>query len=137
MTNYYKGEIFRTADGKFYTNDIDGAGFVEIVSSSTPTASYQVYTALLAQSGTNAPTAVVLENTLGGTVVWGYESGGWYTATLVGAFKTNKTVLFIPSTISGIYVYATVGSEDTIAIHVGEESDDILSQTPFEIRVYN
>ena len=32
-------------------------------------ASYLVYTALLSQADTDAPTAIVLENTLGGTVV--------------------------------------------------------------------
>ena len=31
---------------------------------------YKVYTALLTQSGTNAPVATVLENTLGGEIVW-------------------------------------------------------------------
>lgn len=36
-------------------------------------ASYAIYTALLSQSGTDDPTATVLENTLGGTVVWTRE----------------------------------------------------------------
>ena len=34
---------------------------------------YKVYTALLTQTGTNAPVATVLENTLGGTPVWSYD----------------------------------------------------------------
>lgn len=54
---------------------------------------YKIYTALLNQSGTSAPTATVLENTLGGTVVWSYDSIGGYTATLSGAFTENKTVV--------------------------------------------
>jgi hypothetical protein len=35
MTNYYEGKIFRTIDGKFYTNDVDGSGFTEITSQSS------------------------------------------------------------------------------------------------------
>ncbi len=49
------------------------------------------YVALLTQTGTSAPTATVLENTLGGTVVWSYTSVGNYTGTLSGAFTVSKT----------------------------------------------
>ncbi len=52
---------------------------------------YKVYTATLTQTGTNVPVAVVLENTLGGTVVWSRLGGPTYRATLVGAFTTGKT----------------------------------------------
>ena len=45
----------------------------------TPARSYRVYTALLTQSGTDAPVATVLENTLGFTVYWFREGTGWYT----------------------------------------------------------
>lgn len=55
---------------------------------------YKVYTALLTQSGTDAPVATVLQNTLGGTVVWTRDDVGIYTATLALAFTTNKT--FVP-----------------------------------------
>jgi hypothetical protein len=56
---------------------------------------YKVYTALLSQSGTNAPVATVLENTLGGTVVWAYSSTGSYSATLAGAFPANKLFFIV------------------------------------------
>lgn len=55
----------------------------------------KVYRALLTQTGTDAPTATVLENTLGGTVVWTYNSPGNYTATLAGAFPFTKTILHL------------------------------------------
>lgn len=55
-------------------------------------ASYDVYTAILTQTGTSAPTAIVLENTLGGTVVWSYVSAGNYRATLSGVFTADKTI---------------------------------------------
>ena len=53
----------------------------------------KMYTALLSQSGTDAPVATVLQNTLGGTVVWARTGVGVYTATLAGAFTENKTFL--------------------------------------------
>lgn len=49
----------------------------------------KVYRAVLTQSGTDAPTATVLENTLGGTVVWTRDNPGRYVATLVGAFPVG------------------------------------------------
>ncbi len=64
-----------------------------IIEASAGGASYSVYTALLTQTGTDAPTAVVLENTLGGTVVWSYDSVGTYIATLAGVFTANKTFM--------------------------------------------
>lgn len=55
----------------------------------------KVYRALLTQAGGAAPTAVVLENSLGGTVVWTYVNTGEYAGTLVGAFTENKTLCFL------------------------------------------
>lgn len=53
----------------------------------------KVYRALLTQTGTDAPVATVLENTLGGTLVWTYADVGLYVGTLEGAFTANKTCL--------------------------------------------
>ena len=41
---------------------------------------YKVYTALLTQAGTSAPTAIILNNTIG-TLVFGYSGVGLYTIT--------------------------------------------------------
>jgi hypothetical protein len=55
--------------------------------------SYLVYTALLTQSGTDAPVATVLENTLGGAVALNYDGvGGYYAAS--SAFTEGKTIAF-------------------------------------------
>lgn len=51
------------------------------------------YVALLSQSATDAPIATVLENTLGGSVVWTYSGPGAYFGTLSGAFPTAKTAI--------------------------------------------
>lgn len=53
---------------------------------------FKVYSAMVTQSATSDPVAVVLENTLGGTVVWTRDSVGNYSATLSGAFTANKTI---------------------------------------------
>lgn len=105
---------------------------------------YKVYTALLTQSGTDAPVATVLENTLGGTVVWTRTAAGRYLGTLAGAFTNNKTwvdiISFNPE--AGIY-YASIirGSNDTIqvwidAIDASPGVDDVLNNKSIEIRVY-
>ena len=107
---------------------------------------YKVYTALLTQSGTSAPTATVLENTLGGTVVWSYNSAGDYTATLSGAFTSNKTWLMCNAgqttdTYAGNFVIAELNLIDVNSVRVitstgGSGADDELLNTSIEIRVY-
>ena len=54
---------------------------------------YTEYVALLSQTGTNAPVANVLSNTLSGNIVWTRTSIGVYTGTLTGEFTLEKTTL--------------------------------------------
>ena len=61
----------------------------------------KVYRALLTQTGTDDPVATVLENTLGGEVVWARTSTGIYKATLTGAFPADKVFCYIQGTIDG------------------------------------
>jgi hypothetical protein len=63
----------------------------------------KIYKALLTQSGDTAPTVSVLENTLGGTVVWTRQSAGTYVGTLSGAFTANKTACFTGTTYGATY----------------------------------
>ncbi len=53
------------------------------------------YKALLTQTGTNAPTASILENTLGGTPTYSYVSSGYFTCTATGLLTTAKTIVRI------------------------------------------
>lgn len=94
-----------------------------LVQSLVPSSSYKVYTALLTQSGTNDPVATVLENTLGGTVVWTYGSTGLYQATLTGAFPANK-LFFIVEPESSYNVGPQIYSQETRVLT--RISDDIL-----------
>jgi hypothetical protein len=101
---------------------------------------YKVYTALLSQTGTNAPTATVLENTLGGTIVWSRTGNGVYNGTLTGAFASNKTTIQITGTVFNAFFAGfrndantvTIGSSDII----GSGADDLILNSTIEIRVY-
>lgn len=107
----------------------------------TPAIGYKVYRAVLTQSGTNAPVATVLENTLGGTVVWSYAGIGDYRATLASAFPAGKVWSF-PSG----YAYTLYSSDPTHAISrfsndamqlsVLPQTDDSITNLPIEILVY-
>jgi hypothetical protein len=56
---------------------------------------YKIYRANIAQGGSGAPVATVLENTLGGDVVWTFdaEEGDKCFGTLAGAFPAADTGL--------------------------------------------
>src|SRR5687767_6514065 len=72
--------------------------------SSAATLGYKVYKAILTQSSTSAPVATVLQNTLGGTVVWTYNGVGDYTGTLTGVFIDGKTIVNAPNPIPSVGV---------------------------------
>lgn len=82
----------------------------------------KVYRATLSQTGTSSPTATVLVNTLGGTVVWTRSSAGSYLATLAGAFpdqtKNFASIIYGVNTsdaeIDGLIVSADASGPDSI-----------------------
>jgi len=97
----------------------------------------KVYRALLTQTGTDAPVATVLENTLGGTLVWTRYAGGVYNGTLSGVFPDEMKVFFSPKywttpAQAGIYeiVWQDINSIQILA------SDDDITKFPIEILVY-
>lgn len=107
---------------------------------------YKVYTALLTQSGTTAPTAIVLENTLGGTVSFSYSAVGSYTATVSGSVltsgKTLTSLLLGNSTAAVRVLRASRLNGTTVNIQTWDSTvtlanDVINSEAIFEIRVYN
>ena len=105
---------------------------------------YKVYTALLSQTGTNAPTATVLENTLG-TVVWTRSNTGQYVGTLTGAFTDQKTIIFVnrsnpAATAFDTNMAANVININTVGYTTFSNSAYVDGQTnsaSIEIRVYN
>jgi hypothetical protein len=96
---------------------------------------YKVYTALLTQSGTDAPVATVLENTLGDISFEGIDYiNGVFNLKSNGLFIENKTVFFLAPSISSENQIAYI-DEDTILVEVASEGN--LQKSPIEIRVYN
>lgn len=124
-----------------------------IVSDADGTASIQgdavpkVYRALLTQSSTDAPTATVLENTLGGTVVWTRIDAGQYVGTLAGAFSITHPVNWLQICVvqevseAKKYVRLETISVNAVSLTTGEPdnglTDDVLTDPQYiEILVY-
>jgi len=102
---------------------------------------YKVYTALLSQVDTSAPTAIVIENTLGITPTFSYGFDGSYVLTAAGTFTTNKTFALVnlSTDASNFAVSHIVIDEDTVEIYTydfGAAANSILDRAPIEIRVY-
>ena len=100
---------------------------------------YKVYTALLTQSGTDAPTVVELENTLG-NIVWSRTDVGAYQGFLVGAYVNDKTFVICNHNAKSYFVEINRANSDLIivkTIGIAGYEDDVLGNTPIEIRVYN
>ena len=105
---------------------------------------YKVYTALLTQTGTDAPVATILENTANLTVTYTYNSTGAYLFNFV-KLSSEKIVIDV-STKSGIYgntiTYSYSVNPTTVygSISVsssGPSQDGAMVNHPIEIRVYN
>lgn len=104
---------------------------------------YKIYKVLLNQTGTNAPVATILINTLGGTPVWSRTSPGIYTVTLNGAFPAGKTAVTCDQNFGWHEVSTFQGRNDNnscflnlreVATYV---DNAYLADTVFTIMVYN
>jgi hypothetical protein len=88
-----------------------------------------------------APTAIVLENTIG-NIWFSYKDVGQYNINSVGLFTpTEKTTIFTgPSTQANIVIFASDIGYNSMLIGTaksGDNSDNQLINTVIEIRVYN
>lgn len=100
--------------------------------------SYQVYTALISQTGTSNPTVIVLENTIG-DIVWTFDSNGEYLGTLTGVFVSNKTYFSaLPSQITQLkFVRVNNDIVNLGTALAGVKTNGLLNNTSIEIRIYN
>jgi hypothetical protein len=127
------------------------ADTIVISGSPIPQPSYKVYTALLTQTGTSAPTTIVLENTLGYDITWGYSNIGVYTAIgLPNTFEDGKFAFIqgAGNSSSLVSLWAYNNSIDfsqmilecydlgNVAISFQTKNDILINQF-IEIRVYN
>ena len=104
---------------------------------------YKVYTAIINQFGINPPTVTVLQNTIG-TISFQYNGVGLYSAVSAGLFIEGKTFAFIstsPDTNSHAVIASSGGGNNSargIQTSIsGVYSNDVLSGSALEIRVYN
>jgi len=100
---------------------------------------YQVYTALLTQTGTNAPVATVLENTTGRTFTYSRSDVGSYTISVSGANIDENKMWYTRAldVADGIYIRMFVNGTNAYTINSGDPgSIDGLYNVPIEIRVY-
>ena len=107
---------------------------------------YQVYTATLSQTSTNAPVATILENDFTATTfTFYYEGVGLYSLNTNGngIFTANKTVCFtnqISDDNVSTYGFTAYRSEEFSIIITSSGVDNLLGQgniACLEIRVYN
>jgi len=92
------------------------------------------YVALLTQSSTSAPTAIVLENTLG-TVTFGYNTTGIYSVTATGLLTTNKTTIVTGGAVCSTS-NLTVNGFYLLSYNIPNLENGILNNSTLEITVY-
>lgn len=149
LTEIANGIIRACRDGatnliKNVTAGVDPTDAVN-VSQLTASRPYKSYVALLTQAAADAPTAVIMENTLG-TVSYQYFGTGNYRVVSAGLFTYQKTAIFIAQDrgqANGVF-YAFWVDASTIAIQTiadptnGSSLQDVaLLNDAIEIRVYN
>jgi hypothetical protein len=112
---------------------------------------YKVYTAILTQTGTAAPVATVLENTLGGAVTFSRTQAGQYN--IISSAKFGNTPPFIilgsnrqPINVGGIVTNLITRYQSSSYIDFWSmnsaynnfiEGDGAINNLAIEIRVYN
>lgn len=85
------------------------------------------YIAILNQNGQTAPVATVLENSLGGELVWTRGSAGQYVGTLAGGFPLTKTTALCGKGQGG-------ESDTSTSLDLSPTSADFISLTTQDVR---
>jgi hypothetical protein len=106
---------------------------------------YKVYSALISQSGTSAPTAKVLKNNLGVTFSFSRSSAGNYLITASSdVFTVDKTAVSYSINTNGsfsnsrMYLYSIGAQFFTLETYnATTATDGVITDSFIEIRVYN
>jgi hypothetical protein len=96
----------------------------------------KIYRAVINQSGTSAPVATVLINSLGGTPVFTRSGSGAYRMTLANAFTDNRTFIAPNSFTADTGDPISIILASTSVIQFNSGSDDSINSLMFEISVY-
>jgi hypothetical protein len=102
---------------------------------------YAVYAAIVAQAGTAAQTATVLENSLGGAVTLARSGVGVYTFTRTGAFTAAKTHITatVDAGATAVIVRVAHTSANVVTVSTFTEAGaaaDLVGNVFLEIKVY-
>ena len=100
---------------------------------------YQNYVSLLSQSGTQAPVANILENSLGVTITWERESAGVYLGTLDQAIDISKSVIFYSTPPTHTIVRGTLMNTTLLKLELQNGTNaflDNFTNLSFELRQY-
>jgi hypothetical protein len=90
---------------------------------------YQVISGLISQSGTNAPTLIILENTTGVTPTTSFIDTDVYGINATGLFTEDQTWCMIAKDGADI-VWNSANQLRVLAL------EDLLDKSAFEIRIY-
>jgi hypothetical protein len=135
------GDGLTVEDSGIATTNLTVTGTLNNRSVSDILPTYTKYVALITQSGTNDPTVIELENTIG-PIIWTRKVTGEYSGTLTGAFTANKTYATISQTLADSIVMISTTANDINIITTNLHSptaayhDAHLSNNTLEIRVY-
>ena len=104
--------------------------------------SYNAYAALLSQTGTTAPVAVLLDNSLKKNPTWVYEAVGRYILTAVSVFPVGRTAIIpvsnmISTKVTGAWLDSSTIEIVATDLTTGLPANDHLSNTFVEVRVYS
>ena len=100
----------------------------------------QTYVALLTQSGTAAPTAVLLADNIGG-ITWTRTAVGQYLGTPISPLDALNTFVIIGNVEHDYLASAYVNSDGNIVVHTTKtqnhaHTDSQLRNSPIEVRIY-
>lgn len=153
VVNFSKEEFVKQPESPVEGGAVvwDGEKYVSEVPSGGDSRPYKVYTALLTQTGTNAPVATVLENTLGVGLTFVRNNIGSYTISGLASLTTNPDKVIFQVILTDDAEGEGVISKTRNTLDPGDLNflfiftldlndsniDGVLSRTPVEIRVYN
>lgn len=100
----------------------------------------QTYVALLTQSGTDAPSAVVLADNIG-IITWTRTNTGQYLGTPISPLDALNTFVIIGNVEHDYLASAYVNSDGNIVVHTTKtqnhaHTDSQLLNSPIEVRIY-
>lgn len=117
----------------FETGDVPTqAQFADFIDTAVPC---KKYVALLTQTGTAAPIATILENTIG-DIVWSRVEAGFYNGTLNGAFTIDKVLCFMVIGVNGGNTTIRFSRLNNNAVQIFVGGDNDIKSATTEIRVY-